>query len=61
MMRGSVGSRGSPMPKSITSSPAALRAAAAWFSRTNGYVAWPVRMGEIGIAGQPARNRGSVS
>ena len=33
---GSVGSRGSPIPKSITSSPSARRAAAASFSRTNG-------------------------
>src|SRR5258708_23753691 len=48
MIRGSVGSRGSPMPKSMTSRPCARRASAASFSRTDGYVAWPRRIGEMG-------------
>src|SRR5262245_15303192 len=43
---GSVGSRGSPIPKSTTSSPCERRSAAIWLSRTNGYVACALSVGE---------------
>src|SRR5262245_50474908 len=50
MILGSVGSWGSPVPKSITSSPCASRSSAAWLRRTNGYVDWARRTGEIDIS-----------
>src|SRR5581483_10177584 len=45
---GSVGSRGSPWPKSMTSTPRAAAARFAWSIRTNGYVPWAAMSGETG-------------
>src|SRR5439155_981894 len=45
-MRTSVGSRGSPTPKSRIRTPSAARARFASSRRTNGYVVWATRMGE---------------
>src|SRR5436189_5418 len=49
-MIGSVGSFGSPLPKSITATPSAESRRRASSSRTNGYVAMPARVGEIRTA-----------
>ena len=49
-MIGSVGSFGSPLPKSITSTPCATSARRASSSRTNGYVAISASVGAIRIA-----------
>src|SRR5919199_1779275 len=46
-MRGSVGSFGSPLPKSITGRPSASSLRRSSSSRTNGYVAISVSVGEI--------------
>ena len=47
---GSVGSFGSPLPKSITSTPCATRRRRASSRRTNGYVAMPASVGAIRTA-----------
>src|SRR5919205_4395061 len=50
-IRGSVGSIGSPLPKSISSTPAACRRRFACSSRTNGYVPVSASTGERRIGG----------
>src|SRR5207248_1534396 len=53
---GSVGSRGSPLPKSISSTPAAARRRFACSSLTNGYVPVAARAGESSTPGTLSRN-----
>src|SRR5438105_8955615 len=55
-MSGSVGSRGSPLPKSISSTPAAARRRFACSSLTNGYVPVAARAGESSTPGTLSRN-----
>src|SRR6266545_452520 len=61
-MIASVGSRGSPLPKSISSTPCAARRRFAWSSFTNGYVPVAARVGEscIGLDGTQETLQGLV-
>ena len=54
-MKSGVGSIGSPIPKSINSTPLARAAAFASSSRTNGYVFSEVRTGERVVTASPYR------
>src|SRR5438105_1742759 len=53
---GSVGSRGSPLPKSISSTPSAASRRFASSSLTNGYVPVAARAGESSTPGTLSRN-----
>ena len=57
-MNGGVSSRGSPTPKSMTSTPRAISSRFASVSRTNGYVRSRLRTGEGFTA--PAAKRSST-